>query len=155
MSQAKESAAPTGVRDDLEGLIYKFAAALDRFDFAEAVGLFTDDCTYQVIPRINYERGSVLYAVDDDNYKLKARCETHPVGQLEKTMHVVGNVVAEPTADDKAEMSASFIVNRNGKPLFNGEYRANLRKESDSWKFANLLVLLEGDSVPAYIVVPI
>ena len=150
--------APAQAADEttaLEAVVYRYAGALDRFDFEEVAAMIAEDGRYRVIPRRNFDRGGKLYAVDDNATNFRSRCLTRPLGQLEETVHLVGNVVAEMVGADEGRVSASFIINRSGVALFSGEYRIDLRRDGGDWRFNDFLVLIEGDVVPAYIIVPI
>ena len=54
--------APVSVEDRLriEDLYARYAACLDDRRFDEWPDFFTDDCTYRILPRENYDRGLPL-----------------------------------------------------------------------------------------------
>lgn len=132
-------------------LLQRYAQALDAFDFKSVLEMFADESEYRVQMRANFERNGVLHLVRDNRSALRLRCVTHPASQLPRSRHVLGEVMA--TADGNAAQ-ASFSVERNGKPTFAGEYRVRLAP-GEPPRFAELLAVLDGESCPAPIMVPI
>lgn len=132
-------------------LLQRYARALDNFDFQTVVGLFAEDSEYRVQMRANYERNGVLHLVRDSHQSLRLRCVTHPVNQLPRSRHVLGEVTA---AADGQSAQASFSVERDGRPTFVGEYRVRLAPGEPA-RFKELLAVLDGESCPGQIMVPI
>ncbi|MGK2942341.1 MAG: nuclear transport factor 2 family protein [Immundisolibacter sp.] len=132
-------------------LLHRYAQALDAFDFNAVLEMFAADAEYRVQMRANFERNGVLNLVRDSHQGLKLRLMTHPPSQLPKSRHVLGDVAL--TADG-SEARASFTVERDGKPTFVGEYRARLAAGQPP-RFAQLMAVVDGDSCPDQIMVPI
>jgi 3-phenylpropionate/cinnamic acid dioxygenase small subunit len=131
-------------------LLQRYVKALDDFDFQTVIGLFAEDGEYRVQMRGNFERNGVLHLVRDSHQALRLRCETHPANQLPRSRHVLGEVESEP--DGSA--CANFSVERDGKPTFVGEYRVRLAPGEPA-RFKELLAVLDGESCPGQIMVPI
>lgn len=132
-------------------LLQRYVKALDDFDFQTVIGLFAEDAEYRVQMRDNFERNGVLHLVRDSHQALRLRCETHPANQLPRSRHVLG----EPTtAADGSSAQASFSVERDGKPTFVGEYRVRVAPGEPA-RFKELLAVLDGESCPGQIMVPI
>lgn len=132
-------------------LLQRYARALDDFDFQTVIGLFADDAEYRVQMRANFERNGVLHLVRDNHQSLRLRCATHPATQLPRSRHVLGEVTS---ASDGQSAQASFTVERDGKPTFVGEYRVRLAP-GEPTRFKELLAVLDGESCPSQIMVPI
>jgi 3-phenylpropionate/cinnamic acid dioxygenase small subunit len=132
-------------------LLHRYAQALDTFDFNSVLEMFTDDAEYRVQMRANFERNGVLHLVRDNRQALRLRCVTHPPAQLPKSRHVLGEVAVSA---DGSEARASFSVEQDGKPTFVGEYRARLAPGEPA-RFAQLMAVVDGNSCPAQIMVPI
>lgn len=130
-------------------LLTRFARALDEFDFKTVLELFAPDAEYRVQMRANYERNGVLNLIRDSHQGLRLRCATHPPAQLPPTRHVLGEISA---ADGTAR--ANFTVERNGRPTFVGEYRARLAP-GEPPRFKELVAVLDGESCPGQLMIPI
>jgi 3-phenylpropionate/cinnamic acid dioxygenase small subunit len=133
------------------GLLQRYVKALDDLDFRAVIDLFAADSEYRVQMRGNFERNGVLHLVRDSHQSLRLRCETHPANQLQRTRHVLGEVTA---AADGQSAQANFSIERDGKPTFVGEYRLRLAPGEPA-RFKELLAVLDGDSCPGQILVPI
>lgn len=131
-------------------LLARFARALDEFDFKTVIELFAPDAEYRVQMRANFERNGVLNLIRDSHQGLRLRCTTHPATQLPRTRHVIGEVATD--ADGTAR--AAFTVERNGRPTFVGEYHARVAPGEPA-RFAQLIAVLDGESCPAQLMVPI
>ena len=135
-------------------LLYRFAAALDQFDYDAVLGMFDKPSRYRVQCRKNYERNGVLHIVNDSDVQLGFRFASHPALRLEPTVHVLGN--PSVTRDEAgAQVRATFNIDRNGKPTFSGEYLATVNESGSALKFTQLIVVLEGDSVPSSVQIAI
>ncbi len=145
----------SAIEDQAKAVVDRFAAALDGKAFAEAIGLFTEDGSYRVMLRKNFERGGILGLINDDVRTLKLRCTMQHPAPLPDSVHLVSNVQATEDGKDRLSVRANFSVNRKGVPTFDGEYRITMRRGGETWRMSEVLVLLDGDSVPGYIVAPI
>ena len=130
-------------------LLTRYARALDEFDFKTVQELFAPDAEYRVQMRANFERNGVLNLIRDSHQGLRLRCTTHPPAQLPRTRHVLGEISA---AGGTAR--ANFTVERDGKPTFVGEYHARLAP-GEPPRFRELVAVLDGESCPAQLMVPI
>ena len=145
---------PSAAADPALQLLYRFTAACDRFDYDELLSLFAEPSKYRVQCRRNFERNGVLHIVNDDEKELAFRCVSHPPTRLEPTVHVIGNPRVERDAGE-CQVQATFAIDRNGVPTFSGEYRATIDETGEQRQFKELLVILEGDSVPGTVQIPI
>ncbi|MEL0081683.1 MAG: nuclear transport factor 2 family protein [Gammaproteobacteria bacterium] len=140
--------------DPAVDLLYRYTAALDQFDYDAVLAMFNDDSTYRVQSRRNYERNGVLHIVRDSYQQLGFRLASHPPLRLEPTVHVIGNPSVSREAG-ATRLRATFNIDRNGKPTFSGEYIATIDESGGEPRFANLMVVLEGDSVPGSVQIAI
>ena len=143
-------------RERCLSLMHRYAASLDRRDWAQWLDLFTEETSYKVITSENFAKSSLLYLIDEDRGRLKSRCYTYEASPLSKSLHVISNV--EPGrngASDSVPLAANFLVFRNGQQMFVGEYRMDLAPQGDEMRIRNCLVLLDGLSVLQEIPVPI
>ena len=142
------SAQPNSAADPAIDLLYRYAAALDQFDYDAVLGMFEKPSRYRVQCRKNYERNGVLHIINDSDAQLGFRFASHPALRLEPTVHVLGNPGVSRESGT-TQVRATFNIDRNGKPLFSGEYLATVNESGETLQFTELMVVLEGDSVPA------
>ena len=135
-------------------LLYRFAAALDQFDYEAVLGMFEKPSRYRVQCRKNYERNGVLHIINDSDVQLGFRFASHPAVRLEPTVHVLGNPSVNRDGGD-TQVRATFNIDRNGKPTFSGEYLATVNESGPTLQFKELMVVLEGDSVPSSVQIAI
>ena len=134
----------------------RFASALDAQAFDKAIGLFTENAEYSVFLRHNYEHSGVLSLISEDVPALRNRCSMHRTGPLDVVRHVVGLADISPGKEqDIVTATANFTASYSGRHVFAGEYRAQLKNVGGDWLIDQLLVLLDGDHVPAAIRTPI
>lgn len=131
-------------------LFGRYARALDEFDFKTVLDLFVPDAEYRVQMRANFDRNGVLNLIRDSHQGLQLRCTAHPAGQLPRSRHVLGEVETAPDGSARA----NFTVERDGKPTFVGEYRARLAP-GEPGRFKELVAVLDGESCPGQLMVPI
>lgn len=148
------SAQPNSRVDPAIDLLYSFVSALDQFDYDTILSMFDKPSRYRVQCRKNFERDGVLHIVNDTDAQLGFRLSSHPALRLEPTVHVLGNSRVSREGEH-AQVRATFNIDRNGKPTFSGEYLATIDESSGAPLFKDLMVVLEGDSVPGSVQIPI
>lgn len=148
------SAQPNSATDPAIDLLYRFVAALDQFDYDAVLSMFDKPSRYRVQCRKNFERDGVLHIVNDTDIQLGFRLTSHPALRLEPTVHVLGNPSVS-RSDGDVQVRATFNIDRNGKPTFSGEYLATVKESVDGPLFTDLMVVLEGESVPGSVQIPI
>lgn len=148
------SAQPDNAIDPAIELLYRYTAALDQFDYKAVLAMFSKPSRYRVQCRKNYERNGVLHIVNDSNEQLGFRFASHPPLRLEPTVHVIGNARVDRKGGE-VELRATFNMDRNGKPTFCGEYIGSIDEAGDIPIFKELMVVLEGDSVPSTVQIAI
>lgn len=138
-----------------QNLVARYAAALDNMAFSEWLALFTTDATYRVITQENYEKKGMLCVIDDDRESMATRCNAHDPAHLETSNHAISNLRGALLDEQSARLSASLLVSRFGQTVFTGKYQMQLRRVHDHWLIQSCLIVLDGDTVPQYIQVPI
>ena len=128
----------------------------DRLD--EWVELFTDDCTYLVIPRENVARGLPLAAIRCES---KGYLKDRVVAVRETAMyaprsqrHVIGAPVAQPDGTWTASYSVFQTLANEPPTVFSvGRYLARLDDRAEH--FAQLHVIYDSNLVDNSIIKPL
>ena len=121
----------------VESFLTDEADLLDRWKLDEWLGLFEEDCTYQVGPLgiDDPEAASpddTLFLVADDHWRLTRRVEMlqNPSAHVEwphsKTRHMVANVKVLDQSDDAIEAQSNLVVFRTKRGV-STQYMAHVR----------------------------
>lgn len=151
-------------RNEIEELIYEYCQIVDNGDITKWPDFFTDNGSYYVYARDNYDRGlPVAFIMDDHKGKIKDR-----VTLIEKIWtynfvyqrHQVSNILIKETEDHKLSCSANFSIyttTREGKTdLFAvGRYEDILVFEDNKPKIEQRKVILDTYTLPSYFVYPL
>ena len=152
------------LRFEIEDLFQRYAAILDDGELDEWLDLFARECTYEVIPRENYDRKLPLAVV---------RCESR--GMLEdrvyairKTLmyepryvrHLINGVRVTGEEDDGWCVEANYAVfetpaNELSRVFNVGRYIDRVVREDAALKFAGKRCVYDSLLVPTSIVFPL
>lgn len=129
---------------EFEQLLYRQAAMLDAKRWADWAGLFTDDGVYWMPSRpeqTDWMAEPSIFAEDRLLMEVRMGRLQHPnawsQAPLWQTNHLVGNVVVEALADDRAELWSRFQMmelRRDSVRHFGGSYRHSLVRDADGWR---------------------
>ena len=149
---------------ELTQLQARYAAAVDRADWAAWCELFTDDCVYRVVPRENYERGLPLATMSfeskgmlkDRAYAVRETLFHDPDYQR----HVVGPSLVLQVAEGRIECETHYAVYRTKlselTTVFNvGRYLDTVVATADGWKFASRVCVYDSEMIPNSMIYPI
>ena len=149
---------------ELTQLQARYAAAVDRADWAAWCELFTDDCVYRVMPRENYERGLPLATMSfeskgmlkDRAYAVRETLFHDPYYQR----HVVGPSLVLQVAEGRIECETHYAVYRTKlselTTVFNvGRYLDTVVATADGWKFASRVCVYDSEMIPNSMIYPI
>ena len=149
---------------ELTQLQARYAAAVDRADWAAWCELFTDDCVYRVVPRENYERGLPLATMSfeskgmlkDRAYAVSETLFHDPYYQR----HVVGPSLVLQVAEGRIECETHYAVYRTKlselTTVFNvGRYLDTVVATADGWKFASRVCVYDSEMIPNSMIYPI
>lgn len=141
------AAGATSLRSEVEDLLFREAALLDRREFSAWLELFTDDCVYW-IPSMRDEADparevSIVY---DDHSLLAERVWRLESGlayaqePASRTAHLVGNVVVSPPGEDGLVQVESLLMvtdfRRAAQRVYAGRCLHHLRREGDGLAIA-------------------
>ena len=156
--------AAVALRLEIEDLYTAYAATLDDGELEAWPDFFTEECTYQVVPRDNFDKGLPLAVI---------RCESR--GMLcdrvtavrETTMfeprylrHLISNVRVVGESEGAWETRANYAVfetlSDEYTRVFNvGRYLDRLVREDGQLRFAEKICVYDSVLVPNSIVYPI
>ncbi|MGQ0662959.1 MAG: aromatic-ring-hydroxylating dioxygenase subunit beta [Pseudomonadota bacterium] len=152
------------LRLEIEDLYCDYATCLDDDELERWPDLFTDECTYKIIPRENFDRGLPLATL---------RCESR--GMLKDRVvairqtavyaprfmrHLVGPVRIRGMVDGVIEAQASYLVLETRVDeetrIFNtGRYLDKLVRHQGRLVFKERLCVFDSNLVPASLIYPI
>ena len=148
------------------GLIYDlladYAALLDQGKYDEWLGLFAAQCTYNVVPRENFERGLPIGLIYCDS---RAMLEDRIMALREANkynIHTDRHLIGLPrlTSTDGLAIEASFAVYQTDQEgatrLFaTGLYQDRLELVGHTPRIRDKLVLLDTFAVPTLLATPL
>jgi salicylate 5-hydroxylase small subunit len=148
----------------LAGLYADYAAALDAGDWQRWPDFFTEDCSYKLQPRENFDRGLPLATLAFESQgmlrdRVYAIAETlfhDPYYQR----HVIGapRVLAVEGDDIRCEANYAVFRTKPSEPtmVFNvGRYLDTVRRTPDGLRFAAKLAVFDSELIPNSIIYPI
>ena len=116
-----------GLKQDVSDLIHREATLLDRHRWDEWIELYTEDAVYWVPAWANEEETTndpetqlnLIYlrnrgGLEDRIFRIESR-DSYASVPLDRTVHVVGNVLLEKVASDEITAMANCLVHSYGK----------------------------------------
>jgi anthranilate 1,2-dioxygenase small subunit len=142
-------------------LLAEYAARLDLGQYNDWLGLFAAECTYQVIPRENYDRGlpaGLIFC--DSRAMLEDRImalQTANKYNIHTDRHLIG---LPRLLGDGLDLEAPFAVYQTDQEgdtrLFaTGLYRDRLEARGSTLKIRDKLVLLDTFAIPTLLATPL
>ncbi len=141
---------------------YGFFADAGKYD--QWLDLFAKDCSYQVMPKENFDRGlpaALIFC--DSRGMLEDRIQTLQVASkynIHTDRHIIGTPRITETGQDSVLAEAPFSVfqteQEGATRLFaTGLYRDRLVKNGKGWKISDKMVLLDTFSIPSLLATPL
>ena len=147
----------------IEELYARYAACLDDGRFAEWPDFFTEECTYRVVPRENYDRGLPLATLSfeskgmlrDRVYAITETLFHEPYYQR----HLVSGILAEP-ADDGFRVRANYLVIRTKAGSLSeiysaGRYMDLVVDDAGTLRFREKLCIFDSELIPNSLIYPL
>jgi salicylate 5-hydroxylase small subunit len=149
---------------ELTQLYADYAHAVDQADWNAWCDLFTDDCSYRLVPRENHERGLPLATLSfeskgmlkDRAYAIRETLFHDPYYQR----HVIGVPRILRLEADLVECEANYAVFRTKlsqlSTVFNvGRTLDTVVRTEAGWRFSKKLVIYDSEMIPNAIIYPI
>ena len=142
-------------------LLAEYGALIDMAKFDEWLGLFAEECRYQIVPRENFDRGLPAALVFCDSRamledRIRALREANKYN-IHSDRHVIG---LPRISEDGPALEAPFAVfqtDQEGETrLFaTGLYRDRLERSGQRLKIRDKLILLDTFAVPSLLATPL
>ncbi|MDH3241113.1 MAG: aromatic-ring-hydroxylating dioxygenase subunit beta [Alphaproteobacteria bacterium] len=151
----------------VEDFLYAYADCLDHGDIEDWADFFTDDCTYTLISKENYDLGLPLGTIFAEKKggildRITSVTKTTVYHQRELT-HMITNTRVLKDAGDTLEITANYAVletlpNQYTKILNSGRYLGTLTRDKTGpagLRIKKLDCIFDSALVPASIIYPI
>lgn len=148
----------------IEELYARYAACLDDARFTEWPEFFTDDCTYRVVPRENYDRGLPLSTLAfeskgmlrDRVYAITETLFHEPYHQR----HLITGILAEPADGGGFRVRANYLVIRTKSgslsEVYNaGRYVDHIVDVTGALRFREKLCIFDSELIPNSMIYPL
>lgn len=153
--------ARTETRLAVEEFVYREAFLLDAWRLEEWIGLFTEDCRYEVTPTSsedpwNIERHTTLFLIGDNRERLEQRVirlgkkTAHVEFPKSKTRHLYTNVLVEADDGETVTAFANFCTFRTKNKIttqYPGSMRYLLSRTPDGFKIKAKRVVLDLEAL--------
>ncbi|RZL95587.1 MAG: salicylate hydroxylase [Variovorax sp.] len=149
---------------ELSQLYANYASAVSSGDWEKWPEFFTDDCTYRLQPRENFDRGFPLATL---SFESKGMLKDRVYGIRETLFHdpyyqrhVVGAPVVRKAEADRFECEANYAVFRTKlselSSVFNvGRYIDVIVRTEAGLKFSSRQVIYDSEMIPNSIIYPL
>ena len=149
---------------ELGQLYANYASAVSSGQWELWPEFFTDECTYRLQPRENYDRGFPLATL---SFESKGMLKDRVYGIRETLFHdpyyqrhVVGAPVVRKAETDRFECEANYAVFRTKlselSSVFNvGRYIDVVVRTEEGLKFSSRLVVYDSEMIPNSIIYPL
>ena len=141
-----------------------YGALIDAAEFDSWLGLFAATCSYQIVPRENFDRGLPAALVFCDSRaaledRIMALREANKYN-IHTDRHLIGLPRAVGETGDGLAVETPFAVYQTDQEgetrLFaTGLYRDRIVRETGIFKFRDKLVLLDTFAVPSLLSTPL
>ncbi len=156
------------LRLEVEDLLYAYADCLDHGDITRWADFFTDDCTYKLISKENWDLDLPLGTIFAEGRgglldRIAAVTQTSVYHQRALT-HLITNTRVLGVKGGVMEITANYAVletlpNQYTKILNSGRYLGKLVRpgngEGDELKIKELICVYDSALVPASIIYPV
>jgi anthranilate 1,2-dioxygenase small subunit len=145
-------------------LLAEYGGLVDAAKYDEWLGLFAEECRYQIVPRENYDRGLPAALIFCDSRavledRIRALREANKYN-IHNDRHVIGLPRILGARDDELVIEAPFAVYQTDQEgetrLFAaGLYRDHLGPGECGLKIRDKLILLDTFAVPSLLATPL
>jgi len=148
----------------IEDLYAEYAAVLDDQRFEEWPDLFTDDCTYKIVPRENYDRGLPLATLAFES-KGMLRDRVYGVTQTlfhepYYQRHLVSGFLMRRLTGDAYAVRANYLVVRTKAGALSelysaGRYADVVVRDAGRLLFKEKLCIFDSELIPNSMIYPL
>ncbi|MGH7755496.1 MAG: aromatic-ring-hydroxylating dioxygenase subunit beta [Vulcanimicrobiaceae bacterium] len=148
----------------IEDLYGAYVRALDERRFDEWPELFTDECTYRIVARENFERGLPLSILAFES-KGMLRDRVYSITQTlfhapYRQRHQVSGLYVRALDSDRFAVEANYLVIRTKRAepseiLSTGRYQDVIVRDGGALKFKEKVCIFDCELIPNSIIYPI
>jgi salicylate 5-hydroxylase small subunit len=148
----------------IEDLYAAYAACLDDRRFEEWPDFFTDDCTYRIVPRENYDRGLPLATLSFES-KGMLRDRVYAVTETlfhepYYTRHIVSGLLVSADDGGGFRVQANYLVIRTKSgatsEVYNtGRYVDRIVDDGGTLRFREKLCVFDSELIPNSLIYPL
>jgi salicylate 5-hydroxylase small subunit len=161
---AASATVPAELRFEIADLYAEYAACLDEGRFEEWPDFFTEDCTYKIVPRENFDRGLPLCTVWAES---RGALQDRVVGITQTMMylphywrHLVGPIRIREAGSDGIAAEANYAVFRTTpdepSEVFQvGRYLDRIVREDGRLRFREKLCVFDTLTIGNSLIYPI
>lgn len=151
-------------KDAVRDLLAEASHLLDEDRLEEWVQLFTEDCWYQVIPRINVERNLPLATMRCTNRRMLAdrivALRQANIYNIHATRHLVSETRIAETRPGEWEVSANFALYQTDQDgvsrlFLVGRYADIVVREEEHFRFRKRWAICDTLAIPTLLAVPV
>lgn len=151
-------------REPATDLLNEYVDRLDSDRLEDWLDLFTEDATYTVIPRENFDRKlpAAIILCPNKNVLRDRIVALRNANEynLHYDRHLVSSIKVRPATDDVWHMEANYAVFQTTlegqSKLFSvGRYRDKIRRDGDQWLFCEKLIVVDSFSIPTLLATPL
>jgi salicylate 5-hydroxylase small subunit len=162
---ARAATTAVSVEDRLriDELYARYAACLDDRRFEEWPDFFTEDCTYRVVPRENYDRGLPLATLSFES-KGMLRDRVYAITETlfhepYYTRHIVSGIIAQADGGGY-RVRANYLVVRTKtgslSDVYNaGRYADRVVDDAGTLRFREKVCVFDSELIPNSLIYPI
>ena len=152
------------LRDDAADLLLEYAELIDEDRLEEWIELFTEDASYRVLPRENFDLGlSVSLILCTNRAMIRDRVvalRSANEYNLHYDRHLISNIRVKADGGTQAAITAHYALMQTtlgGETrLFSvGRYSAAARAEGGRLRLSDMLVVVDTFSVPTLLAAPL
>ena len=147
-----------------EELLHEYVERIDADRLEDWLDLFTEDATYQVLPRENLEQNlpaSLILCTSKNMLRDRiVSLRNANIYNPHYDRHLVSAVRVRPAGDGLWDLTANYAVYQSSHEgqsrLFSvGGYRDQLRREGGKLLFSRKLVIVDTFAVPSLLATPL
>jgi anthranilate 1,2-dioxygenase small subunit len=152
------------IKEAIQEMNDQYVHCIDDDRLEEWPGFFTDDCTYQIISRENFERkfpSAIIYCKSKG--MLKDRVSAHRNANIFEQhfyRHIVSNICIVGVNNEIYDVQSNYVVFQTklegNTEVFNaGKYLDKIVFENNEPKLKERLVVFDTLNIPSLLVTPI
>lgn len=155
---------PDELRAAAIDLMDEYAERIDDDRLEEWLDLFTEDCSYRVVPRENLDQdlpASIILCTNKNMLRDRiVSLRNANLYNLHYDRHLISNVRVSPAADGGWHLKANYAsyqtaLDGQSKLFSVGRYRDRIRLEGGRLLFSEKLVIVDTFSVPTLLATPL